>query len=166
MFNNYLKIQQNSNGDLGIFTTVDIPANTPIMELRGDICSLKDLPQNSEVHLQIGVDIFLCPSGVLDGVDFINHHCDPNCMLHVVGKRAILYSLYVIPKNSELTFDYSTTSTDTVENWKMNCKCNSFKCRQVVSGYQYLSEKQKNDYKKRGITPLFILEPNMFQKTW
>ena len=80
-----------------------------------------------------------------------------------MGNRAILYSLYVIPAGAELTFDYSTTSTDTLETWKMTCACGSHKCRKAISGYQYLDPTLQEEYKKKGMIPLFITTP-MFQK--
>jgi hypothetical protein len=38
----------------------------------------------------------------------------------------------------------------------MDCKCGSFNCRKVISGYHYLSDDIKNTYKKLGIVPIFI----------
>lgn len=163
MYNQYLKILPHKSTQ-GIFTTMQIPANVPIMEFRGDICTDKDSP--SDISLQIGIDTFLTPTGTVEGVDFINHSCDPNCMVHVIGNRAILYSLYIIPKGSQLTVDYSTTSTDSKDSWQMNCNCESVKCRQSISGHQYLSDEQKADYKQRGLLPLFITAPNLIQKRW
>jgi hypothetical protein len=165
MYNQHLKILLHKYGK-GLFASIEIPANVPIMEFRGDICTDKNLPADNSLHLQIGKDIFLCPSGANDGVDFINHSCDPNCMVHVIGNRAILYSLYVIPKGAQLTFDYSTTSTDSKDSWQMNCNCGSSKCRQVISGHEYLSDEQKADYKQKGLLPLYIVEPNLIQKRW
>lgn len=165
MYNEYLTIKPCSTGQ-GIFSTVKIPANVPIIEFQGDICTEKKLPTDNAAYLQIGPDKFLTPTGSLVGVDFINHSCDPNCLVRAVGNRAILYSMYVILPGNQLTFDYSTTSTDTMDSWKMNCVCGSPKCRQVISGHQYLSPELQDEYKKRGLLPLFITNPNLFSKKW
>ena len=85
-------------------------------------------------------------------------------MLHIVGKRAFLYSLYVIKANSELTFDYSTSSTDTYDTWKMNCKCCYIKCRKVISGFDYLSDEIKEKYKEKNMIPLFINDPRFSRR--
>lgn len=162
MYNKYLEIRDSKIGK-GLFSRVEIPANVPIVEFTGPVITFKELPHDSSNYLQIGINTYITPVGAVNGVDFINHSCNPNCMVHTVGNRAILYSLYVIPSNSELTFDYSTTSTDTLEMWKMDCNCKSPKCRKVISGYQYLDASLQDEYKKKMMIPLFITNP-IFQK--
>lgn len=158
MYNNYLTIRPNKNGQ-GVFTTVDIPTRTPIVEYTGDFFNKDNIP-GPEV-LQIAHNLYIGPSGSVDYI--INHSCNPNCYLHIVGKRAILMSLYVIKAESEVNFDYSTTSTDTLDEWKMNCNCDSFNCRKVISGFQYLDPKLQDQYIKAGMIPLFITH-NIFIK--
>lgn len=156
---------KSAKGGKGVFTTVVIPAKVPILEVRGPIYGEKDLPDpNHPALLQVGPDTFIGASGDLD--DLINHSCRPNCYMYVAGNRAILFSLYVIPAGSELTFDYSSTATDSLEKWKMNCVCGDFHCRKVISGYQHLSSATQNKMKEQGILPLYILHPNMFPKRW
>jgi hypothetical protein len=156
MFSQYLKVAKSKIGD-GVFTSIEIPANQPIAEATGQIYVQQDLPDPTDPYLlQVGPNVFLDISGPLR---FINHSCDPNCRFMVVSNRAILYSLYVIPANTELTFDYSTTSTDTYETWKMDCVCGSNKCRKVISGYQYLDPSLIEEYKKKGMLALFITFP-------
>jgi hypothetical protein len=157
MFKQYLTVKDCKTGK-GVFTSIEIPANVPIFEVTGNIYAEKDLPDpNHPALLQVGPDTFIGPSGAFD--DYINHSCDPNCSMYVVGNRAIVYSLYVVPAGSELTFDYSTTSTDTHDKWKMDCLCGSHKCRKVISGYHYLDTSLQEEYKKKGMIPLFITVP-------
>lgn len=163
MYKQFLKVQPSSNGGKGTFTTVKIPAGQPIMEIIGPVVLDREITlEDYSMYLQVGPNTFIGMSGDVD--DFFNHNCDPNCYVHVVGNRAILYSLYVIPAGAELTFDYSTTSTDTHETWKMDCKCGSFKCRKVISGFQYLSPELKENYTKRNMVPLFIQQPTLIHK--
>lgn len=156
MYNQYLKIKTTNTGK-GVFTQVDIPPGVPIIEVTGDVHTEQSMPnpQNS-AWLQVTNKFFIGPSGAVD--DQIRHSCDPNCYIHAVGKRAILYSIYLIKAGSEITFDYSTTSTDTLDKWKLDCKCLSYKCRKVISGFQYLSEEVKEEYRKKGILPLFLTD--------
>lgn len=162
MFKQYLKVQEGINGK-GVYTTMQIPANVPIAEANGPIYALSNLPNpNDPSLLQIGPDTFMAASGHLLP-DYINHSCDPNCSFHIVGNRAILYSLYVIPSGAELTMDYSTTSTDTHDTWKMECGCETHKCRGTISGYQHLDPLLQEEYKQKGMIPLFISFP-IFQK--
>ena len=162
MYDSHLKIADSKSGK-GVFTSIQIPANVPIAEALGPIFTDKNLPNpNDPSILQIGPNVYMTASGGMLP-EFINHNCDPNCAFYVVGNRAILFSLYVIRAGTELTFDYSTTSTDTLDTWQMKCTCGSSKCRKVISGYQYLDASLQNSYKKKGAIPLFITFP-VFQK--
>jgi SET domain len=162
MYNQYLDVRQTNTGN-GVFTRITIPAGEPIIEFGGAINAEDKLPNpNDPALLQIGPNAFLGPSGTAG--DQIRHSCNPNCKVRVIGNRAILYSLYVISVNNELTFDYSTTSTDTLDKWKLECKCGHNQCRQVISGHQYLDATIKAEYTKKSIFPLYIIHPYMFPK--
>lgn len=163
MYSKYLEIKPSKTGS-GVFTKLAIPAKAPILEFTGDLIPLNKLTLDPSQFLQIGDDRFMGPSGAID--DYINHNCDPNCYLHIVGNRAFLYSLYVIPKGAELNFDYSTSSTDTLESWSMKCSCSSSKCRKVISGFQTLSEDKQKEYTTKGMVPIFIVNPKFYQKKW
>ena len=157
MYSKYLKIKQTNTGK-GVFTEVTIPAGKPIIEVTGDLHNVDTMPDpNNAAWLQVTNSLFIGPSGGSD--DQIRHSCNPNCYVRAVGKRAIVFSLYLIREGSEITFDYSTTSTDTLDTWKMDCKCNSFNCRKVISGFQYLDPELKEKYKKMGIVPMFMDNP-------
>lgn len=163
MYHTHLEVKPSKTGS-GVFTKIQIPAKKPIIEFTGDIIPKDKLVLDQSQFLQIGQDRFMGPSGAID--DYINHSCDPNCYLSIVGNRALLYSLYVIPKGSELTFDYSTSSTDTLDSWQMPCKCGAYKCRKIISGYPTLSEDIKKDYVSKKMVPVFITNPNFYQKKW
>jgi hypothetical protein len=151
LFKQYLELRQNKTG---VFTTVDIPAKSPVIEITGNIYNYETVDHNHPATIQIGINKYIGPSGDID--DYINHNCDPNCFLQCVGNRAILYSIYDIASGSEITFDYCTSSTDTHELWSMNCNCKSVKCRKIISGFQYLPLNLVEQYKKQGIVPLFL----------
>jgi SET domain-containing protein len=155
MYKQYLKVKPAING-LGVFTTIKIPAETPIIEATGQVNALSDIKDpNEPALLQVGPDTYMGPTGDIVP-DYINHSCEPNCYFHIVGNRAILYSLYVIPAGAELTFDYSTTSTESKDTWVMECKCGSYKCRKIISGFQYLDPALQEHYKSKNILPLYI----------
>ena len=159
MYQNYLKVKKSKRdtGE-GLFTEIDIPANRPIIEKTGEVRNKENLEDiNHPAWLQVSNYLFIGPSGGKD--DYINHSCDPNCYFYVVGKRAILYSLYDIREGSELTFDYSTTSTKLLDEWQMECKCKSSKCRKMISGYQSLPKELKKEYEDKGIVAAFIINP-------
>jgi len=162
MFKSHLKVKPSKIG-YGLFTDVKIPANSPILEMTADVTTWERLPnQDHPAVIQVGANIFMSPSGDID--DHINHSCNPNCRLQIVGKRVHLYSLYVIPAGAELTYDYSTTSTDSLEEWKMDCLCGHFNCRKLISGFQYLDNKTQEDYRKKGVLPIFMVHQIFMRK--
>ena len=101
----HLGIRQGNKG-LEVFTKLQIPANSMVLEFTGDIIPRNKLSFNLQQVLQVGADRFIGPSGAID--DYVNHSCDPNCMLYFVGNRAFLYSIYIIPAIIEITFVYSS----------------------------------------------------------
>jgi len=155
VFNRNLIIIETANGN-GVNTLVDVPAKTIIFEFKGDFFTRDTLKHDQSYTLQIGKNKFLGPSGGFD--DYINHSCNPNCGLVIVGSRAFLLSLYVIKADTEITFDYSTSSNDTLEQWQMNCKCGQFCCRKIISGYQYLNKTIKEKYQKLDVVPSYIIK--------
>ena len=152
MYDSFLEERKRKDGSSGVFSKGLIPAESPIIEFSGTIFNEKNIP-NDDV-IQIGPNSFIGSSPNLD--EKINHSCNPNCMLHIAGNRVILYSIYVIAPNNELTIDYSLSSNDSLDSWKMNCKCGFSECRKIISGYQYLDETLKESYKKRRMVPIFL----------
>lgn len=144
----------------GIFTKVDVPKDSIIFEFTGNFFTNNQIPspllEEADMFLQIGKDLHLGPSGDLD--DLMNHSCFPNCATIIIGKRVLLKAILFIPAGIEITYDYSVTSTDDKDHWLMNCKCGSFSCRKVISGFQYLDDKTKEHYKTLGIVPKYVLD--------
>jgi hypothetical protein len=87
------------------------PAETEIRASRiagRGVFAIGELPEGTEV------------SGPL------NHSCDPNAWFD--GDR--LVTRRVVQSGEELTYDYATGTTDLI----MFCHCETYRCRQVVSG--------------------------------
>ena len=148
----------------GVITTVVIPANVPICEFKGQVITFDKLHslEKPDDALQVGPDIYIGPSGNI--TDHIRHSCNPNCMIHVAGNRSILYSIHAIRENSEITFDYSSSSTEGPDTWLMKCTCGAFNCRKEISGFYHLNENIQSEYKKSGIAALYIREPIFSRK--
>jgi SET domain-containing protein len=154
-FHENLKVVDIPRKGKGVIVLADIPANTVIFEFKGNKFTRESMIHDETYVLQVGSNKFLGPSGDLD--DYINHSCNPNCGLNIMGDRAFLFSIHLIRYGSEITFDYSTSSNDTLDQWKMECKCGDFKCRKVISGYQYLDKELKERYEKMGIVPSYLI---------
>lgn len=152
--NQNLKIIDTPKGKR-VITSVDVPPQTVIFEFKGNKFTRENLLHKQSSILQVGSDRFLGPSGDVD--DYIGHSCNPNCGLTIMRDRAFLISIYTIPAGREINFDYSTSSNDTFDQWKMDCKCGEFKCRKIISGYQSLDKSLKDHYEKLGIVPLYLI---------
>lgn len=157
MYKQYLKVRQSKTG-LGVFTSIKIPKGLPVIEVTGDVFTNDTADHNHPALLQVSSQTYIGPSGDVD--DYINHSCNPNCLIHCIGNRAIFFSLYDIPEESEITFDYSTSSTDSLDKWKMDCLCGDVNCRKVISGFQYLSPEKVKEYTDKGMVPLFLQQLN------
>ena len=151
MFKEYLFSEQSKINGLGLFSKIDIPAKSAIVEITGPILKRNENTNiNIDTCLQVSEKLYIGSSGDVD--DFINHSCNPNCYIVAFGKRAILYSLYFIPAGNELTFDYSTVFTDRF----MECSCKNIKCRKIIKGFHELDEDLKENYIKNDMVPSFI----------
>lgn len=147
----------NHQKDKGVFAKGNIQPNSIVLEFKGDIFTKNTLPLDlikNNFYVQIGSDKYIGGSGWVD--DFVNHSCNPNCKVFIVGNRAFLISLYLIKAGAEITFDYSTTSTDTKDNWLMKCKCGDYNCRKVISGYQYLDTATQKRYEDLDAVPKYV----------
>ena len=141
-----------------VFSRVTYPAGTVIFEVTGDIVYKSDLQSvpvaKADNYIQIGKDFYLGLSGQVD--DYVNHSCNPNCYVRIVGARAFFTTLYQINAGDEITYDYSTTCNETREEWSWPCRCGLFTCRKIISGFQYLDEKRKEEYRKQNIIPDYL----------
>lgn len=97
----------------------------------------------------------------LSPVSFMNHSCDPNCVIKMkTVKISDYYALKEIKLGEELTHDYSLTSIDQFAGqgfWVLDCKCGSPKCRGKVTGdfFSLDIETQRKYYQN---LPKFILD--------
>lgn len=140
----------------GLFTLKGFEKDDPILKFNGKTLSTKDMLEKDEnfLLLQIGPDRYLDLNN--DESLFINHSCNPNAGIKIISNFAFLVAIRKILPKEELTFDYATTSTETPEQWQMNCQCGSFGCRKVVSGMQTIPKDIQEKYLKLGIIPDYV----------
>lgn len=149
---NYLELKE-LGGKRGIYTKIKIGVGEAILEVRGNIYNEEDARKDENL-LEVGKKVYKGRSGGIE--DYIGHSCEPNCKLHIVGNRVIIYSIYEIGIGKELTIDYSLSSTD--REWKMECRCGSIRCRKVISGIWSIPEDRYKEYKAKGMVMGYIEE--------
>lgn len=144
----------------GVFSKVTFPPKTIIFEFSGRVVKKADIPVPPPTDIasykQVTSDSYLSTSGSF--CDYFNHSCKPNCYLFIVGTRAFLTTMHQINPGDEITWDYSTTCNETREEWSLICNCGAFGCRQIISGFQYLDDKKKEEYINLGIVPNYIIK--------
>ena len=81
-------------------------------------------------------------------IAFLNHSCDPN-----LGWRdTALVTLRPIAAGEELTYDYATATAD--PQFLLRCHCESYRCRQMVSGDDWRIAELQVRYAGRWSVPL------------
>lgn len=157
---NQLTIKQIREGYKGLFTSKPWLKDQIIVKFEGKEVKASELNNYTKEQqanlLQIGKQLYLDLKGEHTG--FINHSCNANCRIVIAVNTAFLLANRDINKDEELTFDYSTTSTDTLEEWSMVCGCHRYFCRGIISGFQTLPEKKQQELIKNKMVPRYIAE--------
>ena len=104
----------------------------------GGRCVTRDefelLPTNQQVRsLQIDDNLYMAGSPEPEPADFINHSCDPNCVL---TGSVVLVAGRDIAVGEELGYDYATTDGSDYDEFE--CLCGSDLCRGKISGHDWM----------------------------
>lgn len=141
----------------GVFAQYDWPSGKKICDCSGYKVSLNKV---TAMCLQVDENVFLQGTGEFD--DFVNHSCDPNCVIRFENGTAVLYVLKDIKAGEELTFDYNTSDWDMLEQEEnsgeqltFDCLCQSSNCVGRVKGFRHLTAEQRNA-RKNSLSPLLI----------
>lgn len=145
-----LEIRKTDKSNKGLYSLVHFDNNQVILKFNGklistEIVSTMSIEKAASV-LQVAKNKYLDLSG--DISLFIQHSCNPNTSITIMANTAFLVATRHISPDEELRFDYSTTSTDPIESWNMNCNCGEWNCRKVISGFNSLSDNDKKRYAK------------------
>ncbi len=138
----------------GVFAMRAFAKGEEVLEFLGDI---RDVGEFADLTyaLQVGPRAFLSASGGID--DYVNHSCLPNCGIHEVRGRILLFALKPILKNEEISFDYSTTQTGGF--WEMDCQCGSPNCRRRIGDFRDLPRTVRDRYiADKALLPYLISE--------
>jgi SET domain-containing protein len=124
----------------GVFALVDIAADEPIIEYRGEVISWDEAVARFE-RAGAEAHTFLFDLGdslVIDGgrggnsARWINHGCEPNCESVDVDGRIFVRSLRPIAAGDELFIDYALIAEaglSAAERERHACRCGAETCR-------------------------------------
>lgn len=104
----------------------------------GGRCVTRDefdlLPASQQVRsLQIDEELFLAGAPEPEPADFINHSCEPNCLL---SGGVILVAARDIEAGEEITYDYATSDGSDYDEFE--CVCGSPCCRGKITGNDWM----------------------------
>jgi uncharacterized protein len=104
----------------------------------GGRCVTRDefdlLPASQQVRsLQIEEHLFLAGAPEPEPADFVNHSCDPNCVL---SGSVILVAARDIEPGEEITYDYATSDGSDYDEFE--CVCGSACCRGKITGHDWM----------------------------
>lgn len=118
---------------LGLFAKRDIKKGTVVVAWGGRVITKKEissLPKEISDHyaLELHPGFYLAETKLsdLDSSDFVNHSCNPNCL---IIKRFIMKAKKNIKKGEELTADFSSQRCS---GKKLICRCGAQNCKKVV----------------------------------
>jgi SET domain-containing protein len=134
-------VKERSGMGSGLFAARDISKDEIIIEFRGPRITISDMtgiPKEVWDHLfNVGADEYII---VREPAVRTNHSCDPNAG---IVRDVFLAAMRDIKKDEEITFDYSTVTAD---NWTMECRCGSPRCRKTIGNYIDLPDELKKKY--------------------
>ena len=116
----------------GTFASAFLESDTLILEYTGELIARKtaverdnpDAPDYSCYILQVNDDLFIDARLVEHPAKYINHSCEPNCILSRDKTRAFIRTLRTIHPGEELTYDYEYDASENVR-----CLCEARTCR-------------------------------------
>lgn len=128
-----LEVRPTRDGHSGLFTLNQIPRGSIVGHDGGDVVSsVEDIPPEKRYAVLLTENYYLSPRDYdsLEQFWYLNHSCAPN-IARIGG--LVFVAKENIEIGSELTIDYAPLIAG-LENWRMNCECNSRSCRGIISG--------------------------------
>lgn len=127
----------------GIKAVKDIKKGEVLIIFEGEVISSQEAnkryDQGFDYMLQIDSQQFLV---LEEDSKYVNHSCSPTAAF--IHNNAELVALDDLSAGTEITFDYSANE-DT--DFKLNCQCNSPKCRKEILPYSKTSPRIKYELK-------------------
>jgi hypothetical protein len=122
------------DGSFRLIAAVALGAGIQIFRIEG-----VETSSPTFASVQVGPDLHIDMDPMLDLTSqmdlypwrFMNHSCDPNC---IIDNRAVI-ARRTIEAGEELTFDYNSNEYDMAEPF--DCVCGTAKCVGWVSGWKH-----------------------------
>ena len=133
-----LEIRPTGDKGRGLFACEAIAEGGLVIAMQGITLKTEELTDDL-LAMQVGPDLWFCGDGNQPD-DCVNHSCAPNTGF-LTGDTD-LYAVADIAAGEEITWDYSTSMS--WPDWTLECRCRSANCRQIVKGWNELSEADRD----------------------
>ena len=118
----------------GVYATQPIPEDTRIVEYKGELVSQEEAWRREQRYLPrqriwlFTINTRWARDAAVGGnvARYINHSCNPNCYVEIVGHHIWILASRQIRKGEELVYDYNTDGVAGIP-----CRC-SPGCRKVI----------------------------------
>lgn len=141
MSNELYEVRESKIHNKGVYSATDIPKGTKILEYTGEKINKEESDRRYDHCLELSrqdhkkaatylfeLDDEYCLDGDIPNNDakYINHSCNPNCIIEIEDERIWIYAKRDIKKGEELTFSYEF---DVDEGYPDHvCKCGTENC--------------------------------------
>jgi len=129
-FEEFVVVKESGIHGKGIFTSVDIPKGSKIMDIKGEVidgdeCERREEEEDNVYIFWNGDDCYI-DTAKTKKIKYINHDCDFNCDVVDNGKGGLMLIAYRnIKAGEELTIDYG------YDEIYENCGCDECKNNKV-----------------------------------
>lgn len=150
----------NIPGELGVLAVKKFKPKQFIFEVRGPVLSTR-----TKYSFQIGTGQHIDPFQYRKPTfgHYLNHSCDPNAFTKIVKNRRGVYikvfARRLISPGDEVATDYAIMEYDLTISGS-RCFCGTKKCRGIITGFNNLSKKDKQNYIDEGIVPDYLTSLN------
>jgi SET domain-containing protein len=136
----------------GVFANRDFKKGQVVLEFAGPLLREEDI-EDFTYTIQVDIGLYVGSSGGID--DFVNHCCEPTCLLRSEPPRLQMVAARDIAKGEEIHFDYATCIS--CGPTLALCFCGAQTCRGTVGTFWDLDAKTRARFQRRGAIPEYVL---------
>ena len=135
-----------------MFTSRGFRNGESVLAFAGPLRAEEDI-DDFTYTIQVDVGLYLGSSGGID--DYVNHCCEPSCLLRSTPPRLELIAARDLDAGEEITFDYATCIS-TGPTLRV-CLCGARNCRKSVGTFWELDEGTQAHFLRLGGVPGYVL---------
>jgi len=139
-----LEVRESGIHGTGVYAAHAIHKGTFIIEYAGEKISTDEGDKRSEENPNLtyifSINKELDIDGNVNGNEsrYINHSCDPNAEIRIIGDKIEIFALKDIDEGEEITYDYEMDADNVIP-----CACQKTACRGYMNDPDILKKKEQ-----------------------